>query len=48
MSAVLDAARTGYQVTIVEKTDKLGGWAEQTPTALPFEAMENPDCCGSH
>lgn len=46
MSAALDAARTGYQVTIVEKTDKLGGWAsvlrKQTPTALPFEAMENP------
>lgn len=50
MSAALDAARTGFQVTIVEKTDKLGGWAsvlrKQTPTALPFEAMENPVVSG--
>lgn len=50
MSAALDAARTGFQVTLVEKTDKLGGWAsvlrKQTPTALPFEAMETPVVAG--
>jgi quinone-modifying oxidoreductase subunit QmoB len=27
MTAALEASRTGYQVTIVEKSDRLGGWA---------------------
>ena len=27
MTAALEAAQTGYAVTIVEKTDRLGGWA---------------------
>jgi len=27
MTAAIEAARTGYPVTIVEKTDRLGGWA---------------------
>jgi quinone-modifying oxidoreductase subunit QmoB len=37
MSAALDAAATGYDVTIVEKADQLGGhaatWRKQLPTA---------------
>jgi quinone-modifying oxidoreductase subunit QmoB len=27
MTAALEASRTGYKVTLVEKTDRLGGWA---------------------
>ena len=27
MTAALEASRTGYEVTLVEKTDRLGGWA---------------------
>ena len=46
MSAALDAAKTGYEVTIVEKTDKLGGYAanlrSQMPVAEPFEELRAP------
>ena len=46
MSAALDAAKTGYDVTIVEKTDKLGGYAvnmrSQMPVAEPFEDLRAP------
>lgn len=46
MSAALDAARTGYDVTIVEKTDALGGYASkmrsQMPVAEPFDSLQTP------
>ncbi|MFA5903146.1 MAG: FAD-dependent oxidoreductase [Desulfobacula sp.] len=46
MSAALDAAKAGYEVTIVEKTDKLGGYAanlrSQMPVAEPFESLREP------
>ena len=46
MSAALDASKAGYDVTIVEKQDKLGGYAaqmrSQTPVAEPFEALQAP------
>jgi quinone-modifying oxidoreductase subunit QmoB len=43
MSAALDAAKCGYDVTIVEKTAKLGGnvaeWRQQLPVAAPYESL---------
>jgi quinone-modifying oxidoreductase subunit QmoB len=43
MSSALDAAKAGYDVTIVEKTDKLGGYAanmrSQMPVCEPFETL---------
>ena len=43
MSSALDAAKAGYDVTIVEKSDKLGGYAatlrSQMPVAEPFENL---------
>ncbi|MCP3874682.1 MAG: FAD-dependent oxidoreductase, partial [Desulfobacteraceae bacterium] len=46
MSAALDAAKAGSEVTIVEKSDKLGGYAanmrSQMPVAEPFESLQAP------
>lgn len=46
MSAALDAAKAGYDVTIVEKEEKLGGYAafmrSQMPVSEPFEALQAP------
>ncbi|WP_300457721.1 FAD-dependent oxidoreductase [Desulfobacula sp.] len=46
MSAALDAAKAGYEVTIVEKTDSLGGYAaqmrSQMPVTEPFEELQTP------
>lgn len=46
MSAAIDAAKTGYDVTIVEKTDSLGGYAakvrKQIPVAAPYDALIPP------
>ncbi|HKL00077.1 MAG TPA: FAD-dependent oxidoreductase [Desulfotignum sp.] len=46
MAAALDAAKTGYDVTIVEKTDALGGYAaqlrSQMPVSAPFETLQSP------
>ncbi len=46
MAAALDAAKAGYEVTIVEKTDALGGhanhWRKQLPTAAPYENLLSP------
>jgi len=46
MSAAIDAAKAGYEVTIVEKADKLGGYAaglrSQMPVAEPFEELRSP------
>ncbi|MBR9986573.1 MAG: hydrogenase iron-sulfur subunit [Desulfosarcina sp.] len=46
MSAAIDAAKTGYDVTIVEKTAALGGYAakvrKQTPVSAPYDALIPP------
>ncbi len=46
MTAALDGAKAGYEVTIVEKTDKLGGYAaqlrSQMPVTEPFEELIPP------
>jgi quinone-modifying oxidoreductase subunit QmoB len=46
MSAALDAAATGYEVTIVEKEDQLGGaalnWRSQLPIQDPYESLIPP------
>jgi len=46
MASALDAAKAGFEVTIVEKTDALGGYAanmrSQMPVAEPFEALQAP------
>jgi quinone-modifying oxidoreductase subunit QmoB len=46
MSAALDAAKTGYEVTIVEKEAALGGhgvhWRKQLPTQAPYEELVSP------
>ena len=46
MAAALDAAKTGYEVTIVEKTGELGGhanhWRRQLPTQMPYAELVQP------
>ncbi|TYT76319.1 FAD-dependent oxidoreductase [Desulfobotulus mexicanus] len=46
MGAALDAAAAGYEVTIVEKDDVLGGYAakmrKQMPVQMPFESLIPP------
>ncbi|BBO90736.1 FAD-dependent oxidoreductase [Desulfosarcina ovata] len=46
MSAAIDAAKIGYDVTIVEKTDSLGGYAakvrKQIPVSAPYDALIPP------
>jgi len=46
MSAAVDAAKAGYEVTVVEKTNALGGYAaklrSQMPVAEPFETLQAP------
>ncbi len=46
MAAALDAAKVGYDVTIVEKTAALGGYAaklrSQMPVEEPFETLQAP------
>jgi quinone-modifying oxidoreductase, subunit QmoB len=46
MSAALDAARAGYDVTIVEKEASLGGYAKtlrkQTPLKMPYDSLIPP------
>jgi len=46
MSAALDAAAAGYEVTIVEKEPQLGGhanhWRKQLPTEPPYENLIPP------
>ncbi|MBQ9407383.1 MAG: hydrogenase iron-sulfur subunit [Desulfovibrio sp.] len=38
LTAALEAAATGYEVVLVEKADKLGGAANNIPTASPLAA----------
>jgi quinone-modifying oxidoreductase subunit QmoB len=46
ISAAIDAAKTGYEVTIVEKQSTLGGnakaWRQQLPGAYPYESLIPP------
>ncbi|WP_319406450.1 FAD-dependent oxidoreductase [uncultured Desulfosarcina sp.] len=46
MSAAIDAAKTGFDVTIVEKTASLGGYAakvrKQIPVSAPYDALIPP------
>ena len=46
ISAAIDAAKTGYEVTIVEKQSTLGGnaktWRKQLPGAYPYESLVPP------
>lgn len=47
MTAALEAARTGYETILIEKTPHLGGWAskfhKQFPTKSPYVALEQVD-----
>jgi len=44
MTAALEASKAGYEATIVEKEDVLGGkangWRKQFPTSYPYQEME--------
>ena len=46
MSAAMDAAKAGYEVTIVEKEAQLGGYAakmrKQLPVGEPYESLISP------
>ena len=46
ISAAIDAAKTGYEVTIVEKESALGGnaktWRKQLPGAYPYDNLIPP------
>ena len=46
ISAAIDAAKTGYDVTIVEKESTLGGnaknWRKQLPGAYPYDGLIEP------
>jgi quinone-modifying oxidoreductase subunit QmoB len=46
LTAAKEAADSGYEVTIVEKTAKLGGkalgWRKQFPTSAPWTDLEEP------
>ena len=45
LSAALDAARAGYEVQLVEKSDQLGGWLARQhrsiPTKPPYRELED-------
>ncbi|CAK8711321.1 Putative adenylylsulfate reductase-associated electron transfer protein QmoB [Candidatus Electrothrix aarhusensis] len=47
ITAATEAAKAGYEVTLVEKTDKLGGkalgWRKMFPTAYPYSELEQPN-----
>ncbi|RJQ52055.1 MAG: FAD-dependent oxidoreductase [Desulfobacteraceae bacterium] len=46
MSAAVDTAKAGYDVTLVEKEDRLGGkarlWRKQLPVDSPYDALIPP------
>ncbi len=46
LTAAQDAAKTGYEVTLVDKADTLGGfanhWRKQLPTKAPWTDLETP------
>lgn len=45
LTAALEAAKTGYKVRLVEKTDRLGGWLakqhKSVPTKPPYRELED-------
>lgn len=41
MQAALDGARNGYTVHLVEKSDRLGGWASRWSRQIPFDQPFN-------
>lgn len=45
MTAAQEAAKTGYDVVLIEKEDTLGGWAgkqyKQLPTKAPYDTLED-------
>jgi quinone-modifying oxidoreductase subunit QmoB len=47
LTAASEAAKAGYEVTIVEKSDKLGGkalgWRKMFPTKFPYCELEQPN-----
>ncbi|MFC1493611.1 FAD-dependent oxidoreductase, partial [candidate division KSB1 bacterium] len=47
LTAALEAAKTGYKVRLVEKSDKLGGWLSKQhksiPTKPPYRDLEDTD-----
>ncbi len=47
LTSAIEAAEAGYQVTLLEKSDQLGGFAarlhKQLPTAYPFRNLEKPN-----
>jgi len=46
LTAAKEASKAGYQVTVVEKADELGGkaigWRKQFPTKYPYAELEAP------
>jgi len=46
ITAAIEAAKTGYEVTIIEKESALGGkaktWRKQLPGAYPYEELVSP------
>ncbi|MBU1599246.1 FAD-dependent oxidoreductase, partial [bacterium] len=46
ITAALEAAKAGYEITLVEKENELGGYmkrlAKQLPTKPPYEELEQP------
>ena len=46
LSGALDAAKAGFDVTIVEKESELGGhaktWRKQLPIGMPYEVLSDP------
>lgn len=46
LTAAIEAAKAGYEATIVEKEGELGGkalgWRKQFPTAYPYSELEDP------
>jgi len=47
ITAALEAAKAGYEITLVEKENELGGYmknlAKQLPTKPPYEELEEPE-----
>ena len=47
ITAATEAAKAGYEVTLVEKTDNLGGkalgWRKMFPTSYPYAELEAPN-----
>lgn len=47
LTAAKEAAKTGYEVTLVEKAGQLGGkalgWRKMFPTAYPYTSLEQPN-----